>query len=143
MPSPDSLDRREAWRWANDYFGMSLQIRGGGTASSSSPPSPRLTGAVDRLERLALAGVIAHPGLLPTLIAITPEHFRDETNRRLRDHLVDGTEPGGKELELLAELDALVPQRGDRRIDGEGVLAAPLRAGDLGRAPARRPCAYG
>lgn len=109
---PDSLDRREAWRWANDYFGMSLPIRGGGTASSAAPPSPRVTSAVDRLERLALAGTIAYPGLLPTLVSITPEHFRDETNRRLRDHLVEGTEPSGKALELLAELDALVPEEG-------------------------------
>jgi DNA primase len=109
---PDSLDRRAAWRWANDYFGMSLQIRGGGTASATSAPSPRLSAAVDRLERGALAGVITHPGLLPTLAAITPEHFRDETNRRLRAHLVEGTEPSGRELALLAELDALVPQEG-------------------------------
>jgi DNA primase len=109
---PDSLDRRAAWRWANDYFGMSLQIRGAGTASSASAPSPRLAAAVDRLERGALAGVIAHPGLLPTLAAITPEHFRDETNRGLRNRLVEGSEPAGKELELLAELDALVPLEG-------------------------------
>jgi len=109
---PDSLDRRDAWRWANDYFGMALQIRGGGTASASAPPSPRLPGAVDRLERGALAGVIAHPGLLPTLAAITPQHFRDETNRALRSHLVEGSDPSGKELALLAELDALVPQEG-------------------------------
>jgi DNA primase catalytic core len=109
---PDSLDRRAAWRWANDYFGMSLQIRGGGTASTATAPSPRLSGAVDRLERGALAGVIAHPGLMPTLAAITPEHFRDETNRRLRAHLVEGTDATGAELALLAELDALVPQEG-------------------------------
>lgn len=109
---PDSLDRREAWRWANDYFGMALPIRGGGTASAAAPRSARVSDAVDRLERLALAGAIAYPGLMPTLISITPAHFRDETNRRLRDHLVDGTEPAGKELELLAELDALVPEEG-------------------------------
>ena len=109
---PDSLDRREAWRWANDFFGMALSIRGGGTASTAAPPSPRISSAVDRLERLALAGAIAYPGLMPTLVSITPEHFRDETNRRLRAHLVDGSEPSGSELELLAELDALVTEDG-------------------------------
>ena len=109
---PDSLDKRAAWRFANDFFGMSLAIRGGGTASASSPPPARLAGAGDRLERGALAGVIAHPGLLPTLAAITPEHFHAETNRRLREHLVDGTQPDGEELTLLAELDALVPHEG-------------------------------
>ncbi len=109
---PDSLDRRDAWRWANDYFGMPLQIRGGGTASSASAPSARIAKAVDRLERGALAGVVAHPGLLPTLAAMTPEHFHDATNRRLRDHLVAGTSPEGAERALLAELDALAPQEG-------------------------------
>ena len=109
---PDSLDRRDAWRWANDYFGMSLQIRGGGTASAAVPPSPRIAAAADRLERGVLAGVIAHPSLTAVLAEITPEHFRDETNRTLRAHLVDGTDPTNKELALLAELDAWVPQEG-------------------------------
>ncbi len=109
---PDSLDRRAAWRWANDYFGMPLQIRGGGTGSAAAAPSPRLRAALDRLERGALAGVIAHPSLVPVLAELTPEHFRDETNRNLRAHLVDGTAPTGEELVLLAELDAMVPQEG-------------------------------
>ena len=56
--------------------------------------------------------MIAHPALLPKLAAITPAHFRDETNRNLHAHLVAGTEPRGRELALLAELDALVPQEG-------------------------------
>jgi DNA primase len=109
---PDTLDRRDAWRWANDHFGMSLQIRGGGTTSAAVPPSPRLSGASDRLERGVLAGVIAHPGLTAVLAEITPEHFREPTNRALRAHLVEGTAPAGKELALLAELDAWVPQEG-------------------------------
>jgi hypothetical protein len=109
---PDSLDRRAAWRWANDHFGMSIQIRGGGTATVSAPPPARMGDAVDRLERGALAGVIAHPGLISTLAAITPEHFRDPVHRGLRNDLVEGTAPSGAELVLLAELDALVPQEG-------------------------------
>jgi DNA primase len=109
---PDSLDRQAAWRWANDYFGFALQIRGGGTLSAATAPSPRLLEAGDRLERGTLAGVIAHPSLLPTLAAISPEHFRDATNRALRDHLVAGSEPQGSELALLAELDALGPAEG-------------------------------
>jgi DNA primase catalytic core len=109
---PDSLDRRAAWRWANDHFGMPIQIRGGGTASAAAAPSPRVAGAVDRLERGALAGVIAHPSLLPILAEITPEHFRDETNRALRGQLVDGAPPAGATLALLAELDAWAPREG-------------------------------
>ena len=109
---PESIDRQAAWRWANDYFGMSIQIRGGGTASAAVAPSPRIAQAGDRLERGALAGVIAHPGLKPILAEITPDHFRDETNRALRDHLVDGTPPADATVALLAELDAWAPQEG-------------------------------
>ena len=109
---PDSLDRRAAWAWANDYFGMQLKIRGGGTESATAPISPRIVAAGDRLERSALAGVIAFPALIATLAAVTPEHFRDPVNRELRAHLVDGTPPSGAELALLAELDALAPQEG-------------------------------
>jgi DNA primase len=109
---PDSLDRRAAWAWANDHFGMQLKIRGGGTESATAPISPRIVAAGDRLERSALAGVIAFPALIATLAAITPEHFRDPVNRGLRAHLVDRTPPSGEELALLAELDALAPQEG-------------------------------
>ena len=35
---PNSLDRQAAWRWANDHFGMAIQIRGGGTAASRAAP---------------------------------------------------------------------------------------------------------
>ena len=38
--------------------------------------------AGDRIERGALAGVIAHPELRPVLAEIPPEHFRDETSPR-------------------------------------------------------------
>ena len=69
---PESLNRQAAWRWANDFFGMPIQIRGGGTASAASAPSQRVVQAGDRLERGALAGVIAYPGLKPALAEITP-----------------------------------------------------------------------
>jgi len=138
---PDSLDRRDAWRWANDYFGMSLQIRGGGTGSAAAAPSPRLSAAADRLERGVLAGVIAHPSLTAVLAEITPEHFRDETNRTLRAHLVDGTAPTSRELALLAELDAWVPQEGIDETTArefllrlrERELRRELQHADLGR----------
>jgi len=108
---PESLYRQAAWRWANDFFGT-IRIRGAGTSSAATAPSPRLTGVTDRLERGALAGVIAYPALLPILVQITPEHFRDETNRALHGHLVAGTQPDGAALELLAALDALAPAEG-------------------------------
>ncbi len=137
----DSLDRQAAWRWANDYFGT-IQIRGGGTASAAAAPSPRLSGVADRLERGALAGAILHPALLPALGEIPPEHFRDETNRLLRGHLVAGTTPpAGPALELLAELDAWAPHEGiDERTAkeyllrlGEREVRAELQHADLAR----------
>ena len=109
---PESLNRQAAWRWANDYFGMPIQIRGAGTASGAIQPSPRLARAGDRLERGALAGVIAYPNLRQVLAEISPDHFWDETSRELHAHLVAGTQPGGRALALLAELDAWGPAEG-------------------------------
>ena len=48
----------------------------------------------------------------PVLAEIPPDHFRDETSRALRAHLVAGTPPGGRALALLAELDAWGPAEG-------------------------------
>ena len=143
---PDSLDRRAAWRWANDHFGMSIQIRGGGTAASAAAPSARVVAAADRIERGALAAVIAHRSLLPILAEITPEHFRDETNRALRAHLVDGAEADRDVLALLAELDAWAPDEGIDKATGEEFLLrlrerelwAELKHADLRRTPELR-----
>ncbi len=119
---PESLHRKAAWTWANDFFGMSIQIRGGGTAAAAAAPSPRLSGVGDRLERGALAGVIAHRSLVPILAEVTPEHFHDETNRALRAHLVDGTPAEGEVLALLAELDAWAPEEGITKTTAEEYL---------------------
>ena len=108
----DSLNRRAAWDWANDFFGMPIQIRGGGTAAATAAPSPRLADAVDRLERGALAGVLAHQSLVSILAQIPPSHFRGEVNRALRNDLVDDTPSTDATLELRAELDALAPEEG-------------------------------
>jgi DNA primase len=144
---PDSFDRRETWRWANDYFGMPIQIRGAGTAAVSVAPSPRLAAAGDRLERGALAAVITHKSLTPILAEIPPEHFRSETNRALREHLVHGVAPEDDVLALKAELDALAAQEGiDTKAAGEEFLLrlserevwAELRQADARRSPELR-----
>jgi DNA primase len=119
---PDSYDRRDAWRWANDHFGMPIEIRGGGTASARVAPSPRVVAAADKIERGALAGVIAHRGLLPKLAELDPEQFRDDTNRALRAYLVDGAPPEDGVLELLAELDAWAPEEGIDEATAESYL---------------------
>jgi hypothetical protein len=102
---PDSLNRRAAWNWANDHFGMPIQIRGGGTWAAKEAPSPRIVAAADKIERGALAGVIVNRELLPLLAEIPDAQFRSERNRALRAHLVEGTPASTETLALLAELD--------------------------------------
>jgi DNA primase len=102
---PDSLNRRAAWTWANDHFGMPIQIRGGGTWLSKEAPSPRVVAAADKVERGALAGVVVHRELLHMLGRIPAEQFRNEQHGALRAHLVDGAPASSETLALLAELD--------------------------------------
>jgi DNA primase len=103
---PESLDRQAAWRWANDQFDMAIHIRGGGTAASRAAPSPRIVAAADKIERGALAGVIANRELMPLLAQIPADHFHGEVHQALRVYLVDGTPASEETLSLLAELDA-------------------------------------
>jgi DNA primase len=113
-PLPDSPDKREAWRVANDDLGMTIQLRagGGGTSSAGGAPSRRLVQAGDRLERDALAGAIAHQPLRKFLAELDPDHFGDPLHRALRSHLVDGTELDPAGIGLLAELDARAAEEG-------------------------------
>jgi DNA primase catalytic core len=140
---PASLEKDEAWRWANDYFGTTLQLRAsaGGTASAAAGISPRVLAVGDKLERNALAGVVAFPELRPLLEKVKPEHFRDETHRRLRAHIVHGEPLDREGTALLAELDA---RAADEAIDanvgtelllklGERALQEDLQHADLGR----------
>jgi DNA primase len=112
---PDSPAKQDAWRYANDRLGMTVQLRasGSGSASAGSAQSPRLMQAGDRRERDALAGVVAHANLKPLLAELTPEHFHDPTNRAVRDYLIDGVPLDGDGISRLAELDA--------RAEGEGI----------------------
>jgi hypothetical protein len=105
---PESPDRQEAWRIANDKLGITLQIQRGATASTTAggATSPKLLEAGDRLERDTLAGCMAHPEFVSDLAALPPDHFHSERFRRLRAHLVDGSEPDADLLPLVAELDA-------------------------------------
>jgi DNA primase catalytic core len=103
---PDSPERHEAWRLANDLFGLTIQLRRAGSAATGAAASPRLIDAGERLEREALAGCIAHATLVPVLAEMSPEHFDNELNRRLRAHLVEGGEAEADLVPLIAELDA-------------------------------------
>jgi DNA primase len=115
--APDSPERQDAWRLANDRLGMTVQLRAAGsTLRAAAPASHRVLDASAKLERNALAGVIAHPRLKPLLAELTPEHFYDPIHRRIRGHLVDDAPLDAETVGLVAELDA--------RAEAEGIDAA-------------------
>lgn len=104
---PESPQRHDAWRLANDRLGLTIQLRAAGSAAGAdAAASPRMIDAGERLEREALAGCVAHPGLVRLLTEMTPDHFDSDLNRRLREHLVDGSEADEDLVPLIAELDA-------------------------------------
>jgi predicted RNase H-like nuclease (RuvC/YqgF family) len=75
-----------------------------------------------KLERNALAGVIAHDELKPLLQELTPEHFYDPRHRQLRAHIVDGAPLDEAAIGLLAELDARAEAEGIDQATGEELI---------------------
>jgi DNA primase len=122
---PESPERHDAWRLANDRLGITVQLRAAGSARTGSAASPRLIDAGDRLEREALAGCVAHAGLLPVLAEMSPDHFDDERLRRLRAHLVDGGEAEAELVPLIAELDARAAADAIDEATGKELLLRP------------------
>jgi DNA primase len=109
---PDSPERQEAWRLANDRLDMTIQVRAA-VSSTKAAVTPRMLGAGDRLERAALSGVVAHPGLLRVLGELGPDHFDAELHRRVLAHLLEPAgEPDPELVGLLAELDARAAAEG-------------------------------
>jgi len=108
---PDSPERQEAWRLANDRLDMTVQVRAA-VPSTKAAVSPRMLELGDRLERGALAGVVAHPGLTRVLGELGPDHFDSELHRRACAHLLDPGEPDSELVAFLAELDARAAAEG-------------------------------
>ena len=113
----DSPERQDALRVAADRLDLPRETQAGlapRAAASTGELSPKVLEAGDRLERDALAGVVAHPGLVSVLAEqLGPEHFDSDLHRRIRTHLI---EPGPADDELVAALAEL-----DARIDAEGI----------------------
>jgi DNA primase len=101
---PESPERQEAWRLANDRLGLTVQIQRGvaSTVIGGVALSPKLLDAGMRLERSALAGVARFPDLGRF---VEPEEFDAAEHRRLRAHLL-GEQPGDDLGAELAELHA-------------------------------------
>jgi DNA primase len=103
---PESPERHEAWRLANDLFGFTIQLRAAGSAATGAASSTRLIDAGERLEREALAGCLAHPDLVRLLAEMSPDHFDSELHQRLQAHLIGEGEAEADLIPLIAELDA-------------------------------------
>jgi hypothetical protein len=123
---PESPERHDAWRLANDRLGLTVELRAvaGGTASAGGAVSPRLVDAGEKLERSALAGVRAHPELVRVLAELGPEYFDSEVHRRAREQLVGSEVLDPDAVGLLAELDAVAAAQG---IDEETAKQLLLR----------------
>src|SRR5215217_5738564 len=109
---PESPERDDAWRLANDRLDMTIQVRAA-VPSTKAAVTARLLEAGERLERDALAGSVAHASLLPILRELGPDHFDSPLHRRACAHLLDPGETDAELVALLAELDA--------RADAEGI----------------------
>jgi DNA primase len=112
----DSPERQEAQRYAADRLGLTRETQAGlapTAARTTGAVSPKLLAAGERLERDALAGVLAHPELRRVLAGLVPEHFESPLHRRLREHLIEPAgEPDAELVALLAELDARAAAEG-------------------------------
>jgi DNA primase len=98
----DSPERQEAWRYANDKLGMTVQLQARGSGTAPAAVSTRVLEAGDRLERDVLAACFAFPELLSALEKLSPEHFDSDEHRALREALLR-RESGS----AMAELDAV------------------------------------
>jgi len=103
---PDSPERNEAWREANDDLGMTIQLQSALSTMRAAPVSRRVIDAGDRLERDVLAACIAFPALAEALRTVPADHFDSELHRRLRGVIL-GEEKDDEIVPALAELDAV------------------------------------
>ena len=155
---PDSPQRRDAWRFANDRLGLTIQLRAGApsTAQGAAAVSPKLLEAGERLEREALAGVVAHPDLLRVLRELGAEHFDSELHRRARAYFLERDHADDELVALFAELDARAEAEGidedtaeqlllrlrERQLQRELETAADERLPDLQQALAKVRTAF-
>jgi DNA primase len=123
----DSPERQEALRLAADRLDLPRETQAGlapRATAATGALSPRVLEAGDRLERDALAGVLAHPSLIEVLAELGPDHFDSALNRRLRDHLI---EAGGEDDELVTALAELHARAAIEGIDEHTAEQALLR----------------
>jgi DNA primase len=153
--SEDSPERHEAMRFVADRLDLPKETQAGlaprASAGVTGQVSPRLLDAGERLERNALAGVIAHRTLVPVLAELGPEHFDSELHRRVRALIVGQAAEEPELVGAVAELDARAAADGidertaeelllrlrERRIRRELADADPARTLELQAALAK------
>ena len=129
----DSPERQAALRLLADRLDLPKETLAGIAPARAGAPAreqpgrvpaapQRLLDAGDRLERDALAAVLAHEQLLEGLEGLTPEHFDQPGNRRFRSFLVEGTTLDDELVPLHAELDARAAREGITRRTGAELL---------------------
>jgi len=124
----DSPERQEALRLMADRLDLPRETlagiapaRGVSAGGGSSQPQKLLDAGI-RLEREALAAVVAHPDLADSLAGLGEEHFELEEHRRMRTALIAGVQPDADLVPLLAELDATASSEGITRPTGTEML---------------------
>ena len=124
----DSPERQEALRLVADRLDLPRETlsgiapaRGVFRGDSSNQPK-RLLDAGVRLEREALAAVVAHPELIDSLAGLAEDHFELEEHRRMRALLIARVPPDADLVPLLAELDATASTEGITRQTGTEML---------------------
>ena len=128
----DSPERQETLRMLADRLDLPKETlsgiapaRGARARLPQEQRQPqRLLDAGERLERDALAAVMAHRELLDGLTELSPEHFDDEAHRLIRAQLIGGG-AGSQDAALVAlhaELDARAAQEGITKRTGTELL---------------------
>jgi DNA primase len=124
----DSPERQEAVRLLADRLDLPRETlsgiapaRGHAPAASATQPKKLLDAGL-RLEREALAAVVAYPDLRDSLAGLSAEHFDLDDHRRMRSTLVGGGQPDPDLVALLAELDATAASEGITRRAGTEML---------------------
>ena len=124
----DSPERQEALRLMADRLDLPRETlsgiapaRGAAAGVESSQPSKLLDAGI-RLEREALAAVVAYPELTDALAGLAEDHFELEDHRRMRAALVARVQPDADLVPLLAELDATASSEGITRPTGTEML---------------------
>ena len=124
----DSPERQEALRLVADRLDLPRETLSGiaparGRSVGANTTQPRkLLDAGLRLEREALAAVVAHPDLVDVLAGLSEEHFELAEHRRMRASLIARRPPDPDIVPLLAELDATASTEGITKQTGTEML---------------------